>query len=178
MIDKIIKIIRIRILFENDINFIYLHRIKVNLTTKIMLEEKNDNLQNNAEGNEQINHETVLTIDETSSNNAKSALDTIEKENAEENEENGTVKQEVPEKEYESLSPAELVNELNDLLSNYKITALKNQVEEIKKDGQRQAKDLGIKFYDTPIGKEVDRIETTILAGELETIKRGLRIKI
>ena len=52
------------------------------------------------------------------------------------------------------------------------------EVEEIKKDGQRQAKDLGIKFYDTPIGKEVDRIETTILAGELETIKRGLRIKI
>ena len=52
------------------------------------------------------------------------------------------------------------------------------EVEEIKKDGQRQAKDLGINFYDTPIGKEVDRIETTILAGELETIKRGLRIKI
>lgn len=133
MIDKIIKIIRIRILFENDINFIYLHTLKVNLTIKTMLEEKNDNLQNNAEGNEQINHETVLTIDETSSNNAKSALDTIEKENAEENEENGTVKQEVPEKEYESLSPVELVNELNDLLSNYKITAIKNQVEEIKK---------------------------------------------
>ena len=52
------------------------------------------------------------------------------------------------------------------------------EVQDIKKSGQRQAKDLGIKFENTPIGKEVNSIETSILVGDLETIKKGLKLKI
>ncbi len=52
------------------------------------------------------------------------------------------------------------------------------EVDLIKKEGQKQASDLGVKFTDTPIGKEVNSIESSILSGELDTIKQGLKIKI
>jgi len=52
------------------------------------------------------------------------------------------------------------------------------EVQDVKKSGQRQAKELGIKFDNTPIGKEVNSIETSILVGDLETIKKGLKLKI
>ena len=98
-----------------------------------MLEEKNDNLQNNAEGEEQINHETATQNDVISTENNASAIDAIEKENAEDNEENNSEKLLVPEKNYESFSPKELVEEFNNLLSNYKVTAIKEPAESIKK---------------------------------------------
>ncbi len=52
------------------------------------------------------------------------------------------------------------------------------EVQDIKKSGQRQSKELGVKFDNTPIGKEVNSIETSILVGDLETIKKGLKLKI
>tara|TARA_R110000772_G_scaffold258201_1_gene375320 strand:- start:334 stop:702 length:369 start_codon:yes stop_codon:yes gene_type:complete len=52
------------------------------------------------------------------------------------------------------------------------------EVQEVKKSGQRQAKELGVKFENTPIGKEVNSIETSVLVGDLETIKKGLKLKI
>tara|TARA_R100001530_G_C4258557_1_gene139836 strand:+ start:302 stop:688 length:387 start_codon:yes stop_codon:yes gene_type:complete len=52
------------------------------------------------------------------------------------------------------------------------------EVEKIEKEGKKQAAALGIKFSDTPIGKEVNAIDSSILSGELEIIKHGLNIKI
>jgi len=52
------------------------------------------------------------------------------------------------------------------------------EVQDIKKSGQRQSKELGVKFDNTPIGKEINSIETSILVGDLETIKKGLKLKI
>jgi len=52
------------------------------------------------------------------------------------------------------------------------------EVQELKKQGQKQASELGLKFANTPIGKEVNSIETSILSGELATIKQGLAIRL
>ena len=52
------------------------------------------------------------------------------------------------------------------------------EVKEIESEGMKSAEELGIKFSDTPIGKEVDKINTSILVGELDVIKNGLKIKI
>ena len=43
---------------------------------------------------------------------------------------------------------------------------------------KEEAAELGVKFSDTPIGKEVDSIDRSILVGELSTIKKGLKINI
>ena len=51
------------------------------------------------------------------------------------------------------------------------------EAQELKKEGEAKAKELGVDFMDTPIGREYDSIATSILSGELETIKQGLRIK-
>ena len=51
------------------------------------------------------------------------------------------------------------------------------EVDKVKKEGLAKGKELGVDFYDTPMGQEVDKIETSILSGELEAIKQGLRIK-
>ena len=51
------------------------------------------------------------------------------------------------------------------------------EVDDVKKEGLAKGKELGVDFYDTPMGQEVDKIETSILSGELEAIKQGLRIK-
>ena len=52
------------------------------------------------------------------------------------------------------------------------------EVEEITKEGKKIAKDLGIKFEETPIGKEVDKINRSILIGDLDVIKEGLAINL
>ena len=52
------------------------------------------------------------------------------------------------------------------------------EVKALEKQGQKQATELGLKFADTPIGKEVNSIEKSILSGELATIKQGLSIRI
>jgi len=51
------------------------------------------------------------------------------------------------------------------------------ETKELEREGRAKAKELGLDFMDTPIGKELDSIATSILSGELETIKQGLRIK-
>ena len=57
-------------------------------------------------------------------------------------------------------------------------TNINKEVKEIESEGMKSAKELGLKFSDTPIGKEVDKINTSILVGELDVIKNGLKIKI
>ena len=52
------------------------------------------------------------------------------------------------------------------------------QVNELEREGRAKAKELGLDFMDTPIGKEWDSIARSILSGELETIKQGLKIKL
>ena len=52
------------------------------------------------------------------------------------------------------------------------------QVNELEREGRAKAKELGLNFMDTPIGKEWDSIARSILSGELETIKQGLKIKL
>lgn len=52
------------------------------------------------------------------------------------------------------------------------------EVQEIEKEGKKLASDLGVKFIDTPIGKEVDKINRSILVGDLEAVKQGLKISI
>ncbi len=52
------------------------------------------------------------------------------------------------------------------------------EVKKIEVEGKVSAKELGVDFFDTPIGKEVDSINTSILIGELNVIKEGLKIKI
>ena len=51
------------------------------------------------------------------------------------------------------------------------------ETKELEREGRAKAKELGVDFMDTSIGKELDSIATSILSGELETIKQGLRIK-
>jgi len=52
------------------------------------------------------------------------------------------------------------------------------EVKEIEKEGKKLASDLGVKFIDTPIGKEVDKIDRSILVGDLEAVKQGLKISV
>ena len=70
----------------------------------------------------------------------------------------------------------ELQSEAKDL--DKRTDSFYKEVKEVKKEGEQQAKELGFKFIDTPVGKTVNDIETSILSGELDTIKKGLRIKI
>ena len=52
------------------------------------------------------------------------------------------------------------------------------EVDEQQKLGQKQAKELGLRFEQTPIGKEWEKIAGDILSGNYSTIKKGLRINI
>ena len=52
------------------------------------------------------------------------------------------------------------------------------ELKEQGKEGNRQAKELGLKFSDTPVGAELDKIANDILSGNYDAIKRGLRIDI
>ena len=70
----------------------------------------------------------------------------------------------------------ELSSEAKDL--DRRVDVFYKEVTEIKKEGQRQAKELGVKFENTPVGDAVNSIETSILSGELATIKKGLKLKI
>ena len=52
------------------------------------------------------------------------------------------------------------------------------ELKEQGKEGNRQAKELGSKFSDTPVGAELDKIANDILSGNYDAIKKGLRIDI
>lgn len=52
------------------------------------------------------------------------------------------------------------------------------ELDEQQKEGNRQAKELGLRFEQTPIGKEWERIAGDILSGNYSAIQKGLRINI
>jgi len=92
-----------------------------------MLEEKNDNLPV-ADGQAQITQEE--TVQEN-----QSAIEAIESSNAEESEDESISEgHDIPMLNYEAMSMEELTDELNKLVSNEKMMAIRNHVEEIKKE--------------------------------------------
>ena len=112
-----------------------------------MLEEKNDNLQH-ADGNttdsvestptatpkEEVApiSETIATTTETDDN--QTIIEAIADSNAEESEdENLKERHDIPMHDYDTLSMESLVEELNILVSNEKVSSIKDHVEEIKK---------------------------------------------
>ena len=112
-----------------------------------MLEEKNDNLQH-ADGNttdsvestptatpkEEVApiSETIATTTETDDN--QTIIEAIADSNAEDSEdENLKERHDIPMHDYDTLSMESLVEELNILVSNEKVSSIKDHVEEIKK---------------------------------------------
>ena len=112
-----------------------------------MLEEKNDNLQHadgnttdsvestpTATPNEEVApiSETIATTTETDDN--QTIIEAIADSNAEESEdENLKERHDIPMQDYDTLSMESLVEELNILVSNEKVSSIKDHVEEIKK---------------------------------------------
>lgn len=89
-----------------------------------MSEAQHDNLQD-ADGQEQIENITPIS---------QSVLDEIDSSNAEENEDDSIKeKHEIPFLDYEALSMDELTDELEKLVGNEKVMAIKDHVEGIKK---------------------------------------------
>jgi hypothetical protein len=112
-----------------------------------MLEEKNDNLQH-ADGNTTDSVESTSTTspNEVESTAAESVeittetddnqtiIEAIADSNAEESEdENLKERHDIPMQDYDTLSMESLVEELNILVSNEKVSSIKDHVEEIKK---------------------------------------------
>ena len=52
------------------------------------------------------------------------------------------------------------------------------EMDEQEQEGNRLAKELGVKFVETTVGKEWERIAGDILSGDYSAIKRGLKIDI
>ena len=103
-----------------------------NLKHVMMLEEKNDNLQNADGQSEQESQENVITI-------SQSALEEIDNSNAEENEDDSIQdKHIIPMLDYDSLTMEELTAELDKLVHNHKVMAIKDHVEEIRKSFMNQ----------------------------------------
>lgn len=93
-----------------------------------MLEEKNDNLPE-ADGQQEIIQE------ETVQSENQSAVEAIENSNAEESEDDSIGEaHDIPMKHYEAMSMDELAEELNRLVSHEKAMAIRNHVEEIRKE--------------------------------------------
>lgn len=126
-----------------------------------MLEEKNDNLpQADGELNQSINQEIIeneIDIEEveavTTEENAEevisekpssnAAMDEIENSNAEESEDDSIKdRHEIPVMDYDSMSMEALTEELEKLVSNEKVMAIKDHVEEIRKSFMSQFHDL------------------------------------
>lgn len=126
-----------------------------------MLEEKNDNLpQADGELNQSIDQEIIeneIDIEEveavTTEENAEevisekpssnAAMDEIENSNAEESEDDSIKdRHEIPVMDYDSMSMEALTEELEKLVSNEKVMAIKDHVEEIRKSFMSQFHDL------------------------------------
>ena len=112
-----------------------------------MLEEKNDNLLN-ADGNSADSvestptvkpDEVVVTVSEsveeiTETNENQTIIEAIADSNAEESEDESLKERhDIPMQDYDALSMESLVEELNTLVSNEKVSSIKDHVEEIKK---------------------------------------------
>ena len=92
-----------------------------------MLEEKHDNLQE-ADGQIQESEMEQVVVEN------QSAQDAIDHSNAEESEDDSVQdKHEIPMLDYETLSMEELADELQKLVQQHKVMAIKDHVEEIKK---------------------------------------------
>jgi hypothetical protein len=101
-----------------------------------MLEEKNDNLP-------QVDGEQTETSQDNVTVISKSVLEEIDNSNAEENEDESVKdKHDIPVLEYDTLSKEELTNELEQLMANHKVMAIKDHVEEIKKAFTSKYNDL------------------------------------
>ncbi len=92
-----------------------------------MLEEKNDNLHDaDGQENQESQNEVV--------NQPQSAQDEIDNSNAEENEDDSLKdKHDIPLLDYESMTMEDLVSELEKLVNNHKVMAIKDHAEEIRK---------------------------------------------
>lgn len=112
-----------------------------------MLEEKNDNLLN-ADGNTADSvestptvtpNEVVTTVSEsveeiTETDENQTIIEAIVDSNAEESEDESLKERhDIPMQDYDALSMESLVEELNTLVSNEKVSSIKDHVEEIKK---------------------------------------------
>lgn len=119
-----------------------------------MLEEKNDNLHM-ADG------KADSVSESTASNDKERALHSITESNAAESEDNSVEeKTEIPEKNYDNLETEDLAKELKYLISNFKITAIKDQAEEIKRSFYRKYNDLYEEHRDTFLEENPDANET------------------
>ena len=93
-----------------------------------MLEEKNDNLQE-ADGQKEMIQEITVQ------NENQSAIEAIENSNAEESEDDSIGEaHDIPMKHYEAMSMDELSDELDRLVTHEKAMAIRNHVEEIRKE--------------------------------------------
>lgn len=104
-----------------------------------MLEEKNENLHELADGqNPESNTPNSAHLAER-----EKALDSITASNAEESEDNDVhEKNDITILDYEKLDMEQLTNELQKLIQGYKITNIKDLVEDIKKEFYRQYTDF------------------------------------
>lgn len=104
-----------------------------------MLEEKNENLHELADGqNPESNTPNSAHLAER-----EKALDSITASNAEESEDNAVhEKNDITILDYEKLDMEQLANELQKLIQGYKITNIKDLVEDIKKEFYRQYTDF------------------------------------
>ncbi|MGG5507750.1 MULTISPECIES: DUF349 domain-containing protein [unclassified Myroides] len=104
-----------------------------------MLEQKNENLHELADGqNPESNTPTSAHLAER-----EKALDSITASNAEEGEDNDVHEQnDIAILDYEKLDMEQLTSELQKLIQSYKITNIKDLVEDIKKEFYRQYNDF------------------------------------
>jgi hypothetical protein len=103
-----------------------------------MLEEMNDNLPQ-ADGTE---NETVQEQENVTAK-SQSALEEIDNSNAEESEDDSVQdRHDIPMLEYDTMSKEELTEELERLVANHKVMAIKDHVEEIKKAFTSKYNDL------------------------------------
>ncbi|MDR0195051.1 MAG: DUF349 domain-containing protein, partial [Myroides sp.] len=103
-----------------------------------MLEHKNDNLHELADGQKpESNSNAVVPTDK------EKALDSITASNAEEGEDLASFEDtNIPTVNYEKLDLEKLNKELHKLIKHHKVTAIKDHVEEIKKEFYRKYNDL------------------------------------
>lgn len=113
-----------------------------------MLEEKNDNLQNadgqtaaelakeNVDNQQNATEENATTVqnDEPKTISSNHVLDEIDNSNAEESEDDSIKdRHEIPLLDYDAMTMEALTDELEKLVSNEKVMAIKDHVEEIRK---------------------------------------------
>ncbi len=120
-----------------------------------MLEQKNDNLQEQADGQKpESNSSMVVPTDKDK------ALDSINASNAEEGEDLALHEEvNIPTIDYEKLDMEKLTEELHKLIKHNKVTAIKDVVEEIKKEFLRKYNELADAKKETFLEENPDASE-------------------